>query len=84
MNSEDIKNKLKKKFYKDVIEVFDTRGSGDHFSIIIVSDKFINISLVDRHKIIYEIFKKEITNQIHALQIQTYTKKEWKKKNISN
>jgi len=39
--------------------------------------------MVQRHQIIYKIFKNEITKEIHAMQIQTFTKEEWKKKNIS-
>ena len=85
MNIEEIKEKLKINFPKDKVEVFDSRGTGDHFSIIVISNDFINISLVDRHRMIYSIFEKEITTEIHAMQIQTYTYDEWKnKKNISN
>ena len=85
MNIEEIKEKLKINFPKDKVEVFDSRGTGDHYSIIVISDNFIDISLVNRHRMIYSIFEKEITTEIHAMQIQTYTHDEWKnKKNISN
>ena len=85
MNIEEIKEKLKINFSKDKAEVFDSRGTGDHYSIIVISDSFIDISLVDRHRMIYSIFEKEITTEIHAMQIQTYTCDEWKnKKKISN
>lgn len=83
MNSEQIKKRLELFFLKDKVEVFDTRGTGDHFSIIVISDKFIDINIVKRHQMIYKIFTDEITKEIHALQIQTYTYSEWKKKNIS-
>ena len=80
MNIEEIKERLIKNFPKDKVEVFDSRGTGDHFSIIVISNKFAGISLVDRHRTIYSIFQEEITKKIHALQIQTYTYKEWKSK----
>jgi len=80
MNIEEIKERLIKNFPKDKIEVFDLRGSEDHFSIVVISDKFENLSLVDRHRKIYSIFKDEISKEIHALQIQTYTHKEWRDK----
>jgi len=83
MNSDKIKKKLEICFSDGKVEVFDTRGTGDHFSIIIISNKFDDVKIVKRHQMIYEIFKKEITNEIHAMQIQAYTNKEWKKKNIS-
>ena len=33
---------------------------------------------------IYSIFSDKIVTEIHAMQIQAYTKEEWKGKNISN
>ena len=83
MNSKQIKKRLESYFLNDKVEVFDTRGTEDHFSIIVISDKFNDINIVKRHQIIYQLFKNEITKEIHALQIQTYTNSEWKKKNIS-
>tara|TARA_B100001778_G_C18541603_1_gene608577 strand:- start:658 stop:912 length:255 start_codon:yes stop_codon:yes gene_type:complete len=83
MNSNIIKERLEKHFENDKVEVFDTRGTGDHFSIIVISDQFLKFNMVKRHQIIYKIFKNEITKEIHAMQIQTFTKEEWKKKNIS-
>tara|TARA_Y100000588_G_C13721209_1_gene697354 strand:+ start:97 stop:405 length:309 start_codon:yes stop_codon:yes gene_type:complete len=82
MNTKIIKQKLENYFPKnDLIEVVDINNTGDHFSIIIVSNKFNNKSLIDRHKIIYKIFSEEITKEIHALQIKTYTHSEWKNNN---
>ena len=79
MNTNKIKQKLVNIFKNDIIEVLDTNGMNDHFSIFVISDKFLNMSLIDRHKLIYKLFEKELTNEIHALQIKTYTKGEWNK-----
>jgi stress-induced morphogen len=84
MNIEQIKERLEKIFTGDKIEVFDSRGSGDHFSIIVISDKFSGMSLVNRHKMIYSIFEDKIVTEIHAMQIQTHTLDEWKGKNNPN
>ena len=84
MKIEDIKERLNLNFKNDKVEVFDTRGTGDHFSLVVISDKFINVSLVERHRKIYAIFEDKIVTEIHALQIQAYTIAEWKKKKISN
>ena len=80
MNIDEIKQRLNAYFANDKIEVFDSRGTGDHFSIIIISNKFMNVSLVDRHKMVYSIFEDKIVTEIHALQIQTHTLEEWKGK----
>ena len=79
MNTNKIKQKLVNIFKNDIIEVIDTNGMNNHFSIFLISDKFLNMSLIDRHKLIYKLFEKELTNEIHALQIKTYTKDEWNK-----
>tara|TARA_Y100000996_G_C22406727_1_gene595440 strand:- start:335 stop:589 length:255 start_codon:yes stop_codon:yes gene_type:complete len=84
MNIEEIKQRLNSNFINDKVEVFDSRGTGDHFSIIVISDRFDGVSLVNRHRMIYSIFEDKIVNEIHALQIQTYTLEEWKRKKISN
>ena len=80
MNSEYIKQKLEDFFSKkDLLKVVDINGNGDHYSILVISNKFANMSLIERHKIIYSIFDKEITKEIHAMQIETYTHEEWNK-----
>ena len=82
MLKDDIKKRLTEKFSESFIEVEDMTMNNNHFSILIISDIFNDLSLVDRHKIIYNIFKDELTKEIHALQIKTYTKNEWKKNKI--
>ena len=79
MNTNTIKQKLVKIFKNDIIEVIDTNGMNNHFSIVVISDKFLNMSLINRHKLIYNLFEVELTNEIHALQLKTYTKVEWNK-----
>ena len=79
MNTNKIKQKLVNIFKNDIIEVIDTNGMNNHFSIFVISDQFLNVSLIDRHKLIYKLFEKELTNEIHALQIKTHTKEEWHK-----
>ena len=44
MNIDEIKQRLNAYFLDDKVEVFDSRGTGDHFSIIVISDKFTNVS----------------------------------------
>ena len=82
MNTKKIKQKLENFFQKnDFIEISDVNGQGNHFSIFVVSNEFKNMSLINRHKLIYNIFEKKLTHEIHALQIRTYTYSEWKKNN---
>ena len=59
------------------IEVYDTTGTADHFKVIIISDTFDGMSLIDRHKLIYKSLDEYITKEIHALQLITQTKEEY-------
>lgn len=77
MNINSIKEKIKNFIPESKVEVKDTTGTGDHFSVIVISDKFENINLVNRHKMIYESLSQYVTKEIHALQIKTYTEKEF-------
>ena len=81
MTTKYIKKILCNKFNNDFIEVVDINNTGDHFSLLVISDDFINMTLLNRHKLIYELFKNQLTKEIHALQIKTYTKSEWEKIN---
>lgn len=58
--------------------------SGDatesHFKLVVVSEHFIDLKLIDRHRLINQLFKQEL-NHIHALAMHTYTPDEWLNKN---
>ena len=82
MTKEDIIKRLTRNFDNSKIDVQDLTGSSNHYSILIISDIFVNMSLINRHKKIYNIFKNEMTIEIHALQIKTFTYSEWSHKNI--
>ena len=80
MNKDDIKKRLVQYFQNSYIEVIDLTSDSNHFSIIIISDIFIDLSLINRHKKVYSLFQNELTKEIHALQIKAFTKAEWKSK----
>ena len=64
------------------VEVEDTTGTGDHFNAVVVSDDFKELSLVDQHQLVYRTLGNYLTNEIHALQLKTYSKSTWKKTNL--
>ena len=51
-----------------------------HFKLVVVSDYFSELKLIDRHRFINQLFKEEL-NHIHALAMHTYTPDEWEMKN---
>ncbi|BBB22894.1 BolA protein [Abyssogena phaseoliformis symbiont OG214] len=51
-----------------------------HFKLIVVSDYFNDLKLIERHRFINRLFKEEMSH-IHALAMHTYTPDEWQMKN---
>lgn len=54
-------------------------GDGQHFHAVIVSNIFINKSLIERHQLVYTILGNHMLNEIHALSMKTLTPEEFKK-----
>lgn len=55
-------------------------GSESHFKVVLVSDSFGGQQLVARHRLVNQILRDELANDIHALAIHTYTPDEWRDK----
>jgi stress-induced morphogen len=53
------------------VRVQDLTGGGDHFRAEVVSDRFVGLSRIQQHKLIYEVFGDEVGGPIHALSIRT-------------
>jgi BolA protein len=56
------------------------QNSETHFKVIVVSEQFKGLSLIQRHRAIYEALKKEIAQGVHALAIHAMTPEEWNQK----
>ena len=77
MTVEDIRNKLKQKFPNSVIELINTSSQhyghdhgGLHLKLRIIDSNFKDLSLVERHKLVYKTLKQEMGAEIHALSIE--------------
>ena len=89
----DIGNKIEQKLGEQLdlhhIEIKDFTGrhlnhkqhdGGFHLEAIIVSESFINKTLIDRHKIIYAALGELLKHEIHAFRMKTLTPEEWENK----
>ena len=48
-----------------------TRGTGEsHFRVLIVSDAFSSKSRVERHRIVNDVLRDELSDGVHALAIK--------------
>lgn len=48
-----------------------------HYGLLIVSTAFSGLSLLERHRSIYEQLGTLMGKEVHALQIKAYTPEEW-------
>ncbi len=74
MNPEKIKSMIEAGIPGAEVQVTDTRGSGDHYSAIVISESFDGLSFVEQHQMVYQSLKGHLTKEIHALQLKTLTK----------
>ena len=81
MTEDSIKQLISDGLKSAKVQVVDTRGSGDHFSAIVICDEFEGKSLVQRHQMVYSTVSEILTKELHALQLKTYSPKEWAEQN---
>ena len=53
-----------------------------HFKLVVVSELFKEMKLIDRHRFINKLFVEELSH-IHALAMHTYTPQEWQKRQVA-
>jgi BolA family transcriptional regulator, general stress-responsive regulator len=54
-----------------------------HLTIVVVSEIFNDLSLVNRHRKVNALVAPEFDTGLHALTIQPFTPEEWKLKHVS-
>jgi acid stress-induced BolA-like protein IbaG/YrbA len=74
MDPKEIRAMIEAKLESTSIEV---DGDGTHFEAVIVSPEFEGKSLLERHKLVYEVLGEAMKERIHALSLKTYTPKQW-------
>ena len=79
-----IKNLLINAFNPSIISIENEsymhnvpKDSESHFKLVLVSDNFIGLSEVNRHKAVYNALG-DILDSIHALSIYSFDEKEYK------
>jgi len=81
-----MENRLKANMTLSHFEVKDFTGrhlnhkmhdGGFHLEVIIISNDFVDQSLVQRHRKVYEAMGGLMKHEIHALSMKTFTEEEW-------
>lgn len=53
------------------------RGRETHFKVVIVSDRFAGVSLIQRHRLVNAALAEELQGGVHALSIEALTPEQW-------
>lgn len=86
---EQIKTKLVAEFQPDKLVIRNDSGrhighAGDngtgesHFTVYMVSNKFVGTSLVERHRMVYNTLSAELSGSVHALALKLFTPDEYR------
>lgn len=70
-------NTLLKIFFSDAndtVIVNDMAGDGEHYEVIVTSRKFVGISLLQQHRIVYDALGSCVGKELHALKLKTIVK----------
>ena len=76
LNPSEIETFISKNLDCQFIEI--KGDDGTHFEAIIVSDSFVNQSMIKQHQLVYKALGEMMKQEIHALSIKTYTPEQWK------
>jgi len=53
------------------------KGSETHFKVIVVSERFLNEPLINRHRLVNKVLEAEFKSGLHALSIIAKTRDQW-------
>jgi len=53
------------------------KSGGGHFRATIVSARFDGLSRLEAQRLVYSVLADEMSDEIHALSIQTFTPEQW-------
>lgn len=69
--AEEIKQRIEAAIPGARAEVEDWTGGGDHFKATVTATAFAGRSRIEQHRLVYDVFGKEIGGPIHALSLKT-------------
>jgi BolA protein len=53
---------------------------GGHFDAVVVSERFAQLGLVERHRAVYAALGDLRARRVHALALETFTPEEWRRR----
>jgi len=72
-----IKQKIETALTGSTAYVQNPMGDQVHFEAIVISPEFEGMLLVKQHQLVMNALKEEFQDQVHALQLKTFTPEKW-------
>jgi stress-induced morphogen len=82
MEFEKVKNLIKTGLADAYVEVQDMTGTRDHLDLLIVSDQFKGLMLIQQHQLVMNLLSDSLKAEIHAVQLKTMSFEDAKKRGI--
>lgn len=79
MPKHELQALLDRIFPGDVIQLENPQGDGEHYQLLIVSDRFAGKSMVEQHQMVYGALGDAMRSAVHALALKTFTPAQWEK-----
>ena len=81
---QQIEIKLQQTFSPAHLEVINeshmhrvTPGAESHFKVVLVSEQFVGLRPLARHRAVNSALAEALAGEVHALALHTYTPEEW-------
>ena len=71
MSAQEIEGMIKEALPDAVIELVDTAGDNDHYSVTVTSAAFKGLSRVAQHQLVFNALKGGMGSKLHALAVTT-------------
>ena len=73
ITTDEIEKSLLKAFPGAWVSVEDMTGTSDHFEIVVTSEVFRGMPLLEQHRAVQAALAAEMDSKIHAVKIKTRT-----------
>jgi stress-induced morphogen len=76
MEEAELETLLEERIEDAAATVGSSRHPGEddrHYAVEVVSPAFEGVSLVDRHQIVHDALDEVLIDEVHAIEVETYT-----------
>ena len=74
MDFEKIKGLITSTIEDADVQITDLTGTRDHLGLVVTSNQFKGKMLIEQHRMVMDILKESLKEEIHAVKIKTITK----------